>query len=296
MRQFKEILRDERTHAAMRRALAVTARHTGRGVVASARMGWRFSKWAAGAIAARLRERRTLRLGGEADFVSPFDGKPLTHMIKSSGGGLAAVVIEPVVLTPLRAKFADFLGGVSAFALMGLSLALVDLCDRPAGYWWFIALLWPWPFTVLLQKCWRILLRRRSVLMFTTGQFSVRHGEGRTTVYDREIPHRFRLDNRHEKARKEAERHEVIQARAGAKGMIIRKTKYQRETLHLMIDYRGQPRKVMEIMGQDDALLVLARVKAIDEVMDELVKMGRALTKGPKSEWDDMPGKIPTTV
>lgn len=296
MRELKALLKDKRTHAAARRVLAITAQQTGRGVAVSARFGWRFTKWAARAIAEQLRERRNRRPHGGAEFVSPFDGEPLTHMIRSNAGGLAAVVIEPVVLTPLRGKFADFLGVMSAIALTGLSLGLVNLLNRPAVYWWFFAAALPWIFVVLLQKGWRHILHKRSVLMFTPGQFSVRNGAQRTVVYDREVQHRFRLETRHKKARDEAERHELIQARAGAKGMIIRKTKYQRETLHLMIDYRGQPRKVMEIMGQDDALLVLARVKAVDEVMDELIKMGHALAKGPKSEWDDMAGAIPEKV
>ena len=296
MRELKALLEDKRTRAAARRALVIAARQTGRGVAVSARFGWRFSKWTARAIAEHLRERRSRRPHGGAEFVSPFDGEPLTHMVRSNAGGLAAVVIEPVVLTPLRAKFADFLAVVSGFALSGLSLGFVSLLDRPAAYWWFLAPLLPWIFVVPLQKGWRSILRKRSVLMFTAGQFSVRNGTQRTLVYDREVQHRFRLETRHKKARDEAERHELVQARAGAKGMIIRKTKYQRETLHLMIDYRGQPRKVMEIMGQEDALLVLARVKAVDEVMDELIKMGHALAKGPKSEWDDMAGAIPEKV
>jgi hypothetical protein len=287
MRELKVIQRENKTQRAAQWAL---------GIAAGSRLCWRLAKRAAAGFAKQLRHRASPQPDDAAEFVLPFDGEPLTHMVRGATGGLAAIVIEPVVLTPLRAKFADFLGGASAFALMVLSFGFLDLVHRPAPYWWFVAAGWPWLLVSPIQKRLRDRLRRRSVLMFTASEFSVRHGAGKTTVYDREIQHRFRLDPRHKKARKEAEQHELIEARAGAKGQIIRKTRYHRETLHLMIDYRGQPRKVMEIMGQDDALLVWARVKAVDEEMDKLVKMGHALAKGPKSEWDDMAGAIPDKV
>jgi hypothetical protein len=286
---------DERTQEAVLKALGAAARVTGRGALAAGRVSYKLTALALRTMRDRARTRRAARVH-ESEFVSPFDGKPRTRMVEGKDGGIAAVVIEPVILTPFRAKVADFLGGVSAFALAGLSLGVVDLFHRPAWYVWALPALWVWPFCVDIQNVFRRFFFLPASLTFTPGQFSVRVGDGRTVVYDRLVPHRFRLDNRHRKAREEAERSELIEARARSRGRFIRKTKYYRETFHLVIDYRGQPKKVMELMGQDEAQLVLARVKTVDEVMDQVVKQGSALPKGPQSEWDDMAGKIPEKV
>jgi hypothetical protein len=228
--------------------------------------------------------------------VSAFDGFPATKILKSPQGGVAGAVVAPVVLTPLRARCADLLALAGIFPLIALSLSLVALMSEGAPYLWVLAVALPMMSGVLMQMGYRRLFRKRTVLMFTPENFVVRHGSGKAAVYDREEPHRFRLDNRHEKARREAERHEIMQARAQMKGRVVRGTKYHRETFHLVLDYGNQPHKLMEIMGQEQAMLVLGRVKAVDELMEKAAAMGDALTTGPRTEWDDMAGTIPEKV
>jgi hypothetical protein len=138
----------------------------------------------------------------------------------------------------------------------------------------------------------RRVLRKRCRLVFTPEHFAI-GGAGRTVLYDRQEAHRFRLDARHRKARKEAERHQRMATQAQMNRRVANPEKFHTDCLHLMLDYRSQPRKLMEIMGQEEALLVLARVKLADEVMERLVAMGHVTSKGAQSEWDDMPGKIP---
>lgn len=227
---------------------------------------------------------------------SPFDGWPATHFLRAAHGGLAGIVIEPVVLTPVPAKFATFLGFVSIFGTMAGCLALVAAARDPAPYWWLLAIALPLMLGVPVRALCRQLFRQRCRLVFTPEHFSVQRGAGRSVLYDRQEAHRFRLDARHRKARKEAERHQKIAMQAQMNRRVASPEKYYTECLHLMIDYRGQPRKVMEIMGQEEALLVLARVKLVDEVMERLVAMGDVAAKGAQSEWDDMPGKIPEKV
>lgn len=241
-----------------------------------------------------LMNRREDRRQEVARVESPFDGEPVTRAFRAADGALAGIVIEPVVLTPLRAKFATFMGFASIFAMMAAALGAA-YASGAAWYWWYLAVALPLALGLPARALWRLLLRKRCRLVFTPEHFAVQ-GADRTVLYDRQEAHRFRLDARHRKARVEAERHQRIAMRAQMNRRVANPEKYQTDCLHLMIDYRGQPRKLMEIMGQEEALLVLARVKLADEEMDRAMAMSNVTTKGAQSEWDDMPGKIPEKV
>jgi hypothetical protein len=216
-------------------------------------------------------------------------------MVMGRDGGVAGVLVRPVVLTPPRAKGADFLGGASALALSVLSVGLVSLLNEPALYCWPIAALWSWPFTRLFQKIWRNSLKIEAELMFTPARLSVRVNGGAAVFYDRQTPHKFRM-RLHEKAKDEAERDELIEAKARSRGNFIRRKKYYRDTYTLEFVDGRYPRHVLDIMGQREAERILARVGDVDDVMEQLVAMGDALAKGPQAQWDDMPGKIPEKV
>ena len=226
---------------------------------------------------------------------SPFDGWPATHFLRAANGGLAGIVIEAEVLTPLRAKFATFVGFASVFATMPTALGTAYE-SAAEWYWWYLAVALPLMLGGPVRGLCRRFFRERCRLVFTPEHFAVQRGAGRSVLRDRQEPHRFRLDARHSKARKEAERHQRIVMQAQMNRRVASPEKYQTDCFHLVVDYRGQPRKMMEIMGQEEALLVLARVKLADEVMERVIAMGNVTTKGAQSEWDDMPGKIPEKV
>ena len=244
-----------------------------------------------GIVTDRVKDRRD----DTAQVTSPFDGWPATRFIKDASGDLAGIVIEPVVLTPLRAKLAKFLAFVSTFAAMAAGLGTA-YATGAAWYWWYLSFGVPVIFAAILHEVYRVVLSEHCRLIFTPTRLTVQRGLGRIARYDREQPHRFRLDARHWKAREEAERHERIKMRAQMNRRVARPEKYHTDCLHLMLDYRGQPRTLMEIMGQEEALLVLARVKLVDEVMDRITAMADIAAKGAQAEWDDMPGKIPEKV
>lgn len=295
MNSLMSILKDERTRALVRTTLHSAGAHAARASKASGRTAWRLFTRAARAFADHLRERRARRTETGPQIVSPFDGEPLTTMVTGRNGAVGGVLVQPFVLTPRRAKCADFLGGVSTVALTALSVGYVSLLNQPAPYAWVIAGLWAWPFIRLIQGAFRRLLRLPVALMFTPTHFSVKCGRGRPVVYDREEPHKFRL-RPHEKAKEEAERHEILETRARMRGRVIKERKYYRDTFTLELVYRTYPCAVLDVMGEREAVRILARVKDVDEVMDQIMAMGDAPAKGPQSEWDDMPGKIPERV
>lgn len=242
-----------------------------------------------------LTDRNETRRQDVARVESPFDGWPTTRFMRAANGGIAGIIIEPVVMTPLRAKFAQFLAFASTFTTMAVALGTAYASDAE-WYWWYMALGAPIILAGILHEIYRIVFQARCRLVFTPEHFAVQRGGGRTVLYDRQEPHRFRLDARHANAREEAERHEKLVMQARMRGRFVRPVKYHTDCLHLMLDYHGQPRKVMEIMGQEEALLVLARVKLVDEFMERMMAMGNATAKGAQSDWDDMPGKIPAKV
>jgi hypothetical protein len=222
--------------------------------------------------------------------ISPLEGDPPAHILRDAKGAITRIIVEPVVLTPLRAKFADFLGGVSVLALSALGIGFVSVLDDPAPYCWLIAAVGPWPFTMLVQKAYRRLLRKRTVLEFTPEHFRV---QGMRRPYNRLVPHQFRIHNEHKQAEKETERHEIIRERARMQGKVVRPTKYHCDTWYLYLVYGHKPHKLMEIMGKEEAEDIRGGLQAADEVMDEIVAMGELFNVGPSSEWDDMAGKIP---
>ena len=174
----------------------------------------------------------------DAPVISTFAGYPATHILRTPEGGIAGAMIAARAPTPLRTKCADVLGNVSAFALAGLGVGVVALLNDPAPYWWGVAALGPLPFAPLMQLGWRRRLMKWTVLMFSPERFAIQRRRGRTEVYDRQEQHRFRLDNRHEEARREAREHEIKQEKARLRGKVIRPEKYYSDTWHLIFRVR----------------------------------------------------------
>lgn len=227
--------------------------------------------------------------------MSPFAGEPKTFFVRNQQAEVMGVV-TPHVLRPEDARLADNLGDFAPFALAGLGLAVVAMFNPSNVLPWVIALITPLPFAKLFQSGLRRLMRTTTKLAFTAEHFVVEDCRGKTYLFNRQEPHRFRLDHRHEAAREEAEKNEIAETKARMRGRVIRKKKYQSDTFHLMLDYCGYPHFVMEIMGIEDAKRVLARVKQVDEKMDRIALMGSMGESGPQSEWDDMAGAIPEKV
>jgi len=227
--------------------------------------------------------------------ISPYAKGPKTVFLRDERGNPMAVV-APQVLTPKRAKWADALGGLTAWAGSALAVTIVANSAQPHPLLWPAAVFVPFFFVALYRRGWRRVLRKSIPVIFTTERFIVKNAEGGGYVYDRQEPHKFFWDGEHEAARKEAEENGLAEMRARMRGQVIAKPKYQSETFHLYLNYRGYPYFVMEIMGREAARDVLARLNQVDAEMDEAVAMGAMAGSGPQSEWDDMAGKIPEKV
>jgi hypothetical protein len=69
-------------------------------------------------------------------IISKFGGFPATRILKNADDRIGGVQVTPVVLTPGRAKLADFLGTTSAVGLTTVGLGIVAGVHDPALYWW----------------------------------------------------------------------------------------------------------------------------------------------------------------
>jgi hypothetical protein len=290
MRNVRDFINDPRTQAATRH-VAAAARH---GAVASGRASWAMGRFAI----RRVREHVDRRMGRNQPprLISAFEGEPETAFTRDEQGNTMAV-IRARVLTPGRAKIADRLAPLASFGLFAGSLSAVALIAPRSGIpAWLIAGIVPWFLTPVFQNVFRRKLREQTILAFTPAHLVVRTGRGAAEIHDRENPHRFRLETRHEAAITEAERHELAIERARLRGKVIRPVKYQRETQHLMIEHERYPRFIMEIMGREEAIRVLGRINQVEAHMERIAAMGDVPAGGPQVEWDDMPGKIPEKV
>ncbi|MGE3147794.1 MAG: hypothetical protein AB7K04_01885 [Pseudorhodoplanes sp.] len=213
-------------------------------------------------------------------MISRFEGPPETFFAHDGAGDPVAIV-RPRVLTPARAKIADSLAPLTSLGVCALSFWVLCRFPHVQGMAWVGAALAPWFFAPLFKRLWRGRLRRTITLLFTESHFAVQIGRGAPVVHDRENPHRFRLEARHEAALKEAERHEIAIERARIGGKVIRPPKYQQETRHLLIEHETYGRFVTEIMGRLDGERVLGR--RLRDVI-RLIRSGKL--RGDRETWD----------
>jgi len=80
--------------------------------------------------------------------------------------------------------------------------------------------------------------------------------------------------------RKEKDSHEFETRRAQASGEVIRKTSYYGESFHITLEYVGHRNDLLTVFGPKDALAILARLTACDEVLSARSKTGAGLAAG----------------
>jgi hypothetical protein len=220
-----------------------------------------------------------------------FDGKPRTREETDESGNLAFRVIARV-LTPQRAKIADNLGETTAAALIVLTGLYILEHDWPPTGLLFAAAIWF--LHPLCEKVWREALKRNVEMVLTADQFRFRRWMRWITI-ERVLRDRFALVL-HDLARQEHDRHEVEVLKAQQRKKIVQPKRYYQESYHLCYELIGQRNDIIEICGRPDAQAVLARLRAIDDVIN-----GRARGRGngtairPGDQWGEQPGAIPET-
>lgn len=215
--------------------------------------------------------------------------------------GTPAMVVIPHVLTPARAKVADFLAavcGLGQFVLglthmpvlglfIGLLIMKLGMQTIPEDSVLAVALGGPLLLYPVYKGVFRWTLRKETKLMFTPTLFRVKDKLfWRWSNYDRQVDHSFGLYE-HRKKRDELDNYEYRSQLAQRDGKVIRKRLYYNDSYHLCLDYMGQLNKFMTIYGLEEADQVHRRMKQCDEEMDVALNKGRVTPRSPQQQWQD---------
>jgi hypothetical protein len=221
---------------------------------------------------------------------SPFAGKPATRQVADHNGA-PAFDVQPRVLTPVRAMAASWLTGLGVVAGLGYGLAGVASAPNPDSGMLTAAFVVPVVGGFVLYGALRTLLRKRFRLMLTLDQFSVKTLFG-WKHYDRLLPHRFAL-LQHDWTQAEQEQQEFQAAQAQMQGKLVRRARWFAKSFHLSFDYLGQRNDVLTVYGPKEAMAIVTRLNACDNVLDALAHRGQGTPLTPADEWGDQPGAIP---
>jgi hypothetical protein len=222
--------------------------------------------------------------------LSPFAGKPATWQVVDHNGA-PAFRVEPRVLTPVRASAVGLLTKLGGLAAVLYGLVSVASAAKPTFGMLAGAMVAAAFGTVALNRALDSLFRKRVRLMLTADRFSVRTLFG-WKHYDRELPHRFALvPHDWTQAEREQQEYEMQQAQLHRKP--VRKQRLYGNSFHVSFDYLGQRNDFMTVHGEKEAVAVVSRLKACDDVLDALSRRGQGTPLSPEGEWGDQPGAVP---
>ncbi len=222
--------------------------------------------------------------------VSPFGGEPFTvQRVSSDGTPLFEILIDE--LTPLRAKFVDELTAFCTVIFGIICLYGLYQTKPESGLIWFAGFCVPPLSFVLLEWLFIILLSKKTNVVLTPSEFRVEVNK-QWLVYDRTLTHRFVM-MRHDEARAEMEKHDLEIRRAANSGRIINKKRYYAESFHIVFEYVGHRHDIAEVYDRNRATAIIARLKACDEVMNNIAKLGDGEALGPEDQWGEQPGDLP---
>ena len=217
----------------------------------------------------------------------PLYGKPRT-LLRRLRDGTPRYIVIPHVLTPERAKLADWLASMLGTALL-LTVIAAFVFSREKT--------WPYALTLLalfligralIRAILPMLLRARTEIEMTTEQIKVRRWLW-WTRYDRLIEHRFALQW-HDRADDESRRQDYERRREGQNGRVPRQTPYYNCSLHVVLIYAGQRVDLLTVYGQKEAAAIVARLQYCDRALNAALSMNGGNRQRPEDEWADVPG------
>jgi hypothetical protein len=218
----------------------------------------------------------------------PFDGKPATRE-ETDENGNPEFRVSLRVLTPLRAKLADKLGEATAYAgTIGFILNAVN--DDPSGMS-LIGAGVAWVLRPVFETAWREALKRHKQVAVTREQFRFRGWLGWVS-FDRALQHRHAVIP-HDLARWERDQHELEIEQARQRHKVVQPRRYYQDSYHLIYELLGHRNDITEIYGRPDAQAAVARLRAIDDVLNARARRADGTPLKPGEQWVEQPGSIP---
>jgi len=222
--------------------------------------------------------------------VTPTDGFPRTHVIKSSDDSPDKHLIEALYLTPMGARVADKLSLLLGIASI-VAVIKASAYFEPTG-WITCAALIAVPIATAFgaRKALYTLLRRPKSVMFTPDGFEV-HGFFRTKVYKRDISHSFSI-RQHHKAEREDAICNFFEYRLPWFLILKPFKRYLGDAYYVSFEYMGQRNNLMLVYKHKTAEKILNRLNACDRIMDGSVGNGRGEVLRPEDEWPTQTGSL----
>ena len=225
-------------------------------------------------------------------YKSPFEGLPQTEEFITANGA-QAYKITVKALTPRRAYLADFLAKALSVYLVIVGIGLTVQDGEVSGLLFYggIGVLMYGAF----RKWFKEWLEKTTIMEIAPESFMVQDGlRGDVRVFDRMHTHRFALVQ-HDLALDEQRDHEYAQRQDQLGRRAVRRRPYYQDSCIVSFEYLGQRNDLLEIYGRKDALAILARLKACDEIVEAQARKGKGLALTPAQEWGEQPGDIPAT-
>lgn len=227
-----------------------------------------------------------------AQYKSPFEGLPLTEEFTTANGG-QAYKITIKALTPRRARIADILAkGLSVYlVIVGLGLLAHDGEISGLLLYGGIGVLMHGTF----RKWFKEWLEKTTIFEIAPESLMVQDGpRGDVRIFDRMHTHRFALVQ-HDRAVDEQREHEYAQRQDQLGRRAVWRKPYYQDSCFVSFEYLGQRNDLLEVYGRKEALAILARLKACDEIVEAQARKGKGIALTPEQEWGDQPGDIPAS-
>jgi len=223
-------------------------------------------------------------------YISPWEGFPKTR-VALDANGKRSFIVRPRVLTPFRAKTAEFLATLLVLAFILIGFAYLASAMPDAELWvWLGAVLVPWIFRPVIHGITSGLLKRETKIVLTEDTFEV-HGLLGRKVYDRKLDHSISIF-RHDFAEPEARALDLRARRAARNGQIIKTNPYYGDSAVVSYDYLGQRNDVLTAHPKITAHLVLMRLQACDAALNSQIGRSDGFASGPADQWSSEPGDI----
>lgn len=223
--------------------------------------------------------------------ISPWDGFPSTRET-TDRNGKRCFIVKPRVLTPQRARIAEFCSrGVAAALMVGGFIYFSKYLPDAELWVWIVVTFFPWIFRSVFRDLIGGLISKKTKIVLTESTFEI-HGLVGRRVFDRTLDHSLSLFN-HDLAEAEMRSHEFEVRKAATRGKTIRKTPYFADSAVVSFDYLGQRNDVLSVYPKVTAHVVLTRLQACDATLNRQIGSGDGFATGPSDQWRAQPGDLP---
>ncbi|MDF1600951.1 hypothetical protein PZ895_14405 [Mesorhizobium sp. YIM 152430] len=221
---------------------------------------------------------------------SPFAGLPETIQYDDEERG-PVIEVRTSTIGPVAKQLEEVGTGVIAFLGLVFACHQIFFVYSPkmdnVVLWGTIASLISLFYIGMLNY----LLHRETLIRFTVDRIEVCRS-GKWVYYDRRQQHRFSLF-RHDRADWEKLKEEHKRAEAALKRKAYKPRYFFSDSYFVSLDHYGQRNDLMCVFRHPDAMQILTRLQACDEIMDSYARAGNKAVLDPAADWAPQPGDLP---